>query len=250
MARDWYVRQGGVVYGPYSSDKVRHLAREGRIAPDTEVAYSPTGPWHLALRVRGLAFPGDPPLASSAGVTPQPPTATVTPHGFAGAAESELARAHRMPLVDTSYGDSGRERDLWSGRPSQLTNLRTFILCGLFCWLIYPVVRAIWKWLVTHSTRYTLTTQRFRVTRGVFTTDVQELELYRVKDTSFSQTAFEWLFGLAAVRIASSDHSTPLTAIESVPAKNARWIREAIRARVEDLRMRKSVREVDYAAEP
>jgi membrane protein YdbS with pleckstrin-like domain len=222
MARDWYVRQGAAVYGPYPSARVQALAREGRITPDTELSPGPTGPWHPATAIRGLVFPVIPPAPPGTPAAPAAPPGTAPP----------------------------AERDLWTGRPSQLVNLRTFVFGVLLCWLVVPFGRAVWRYLIVRTTRYELTSQRLRTTRGIVSRHVEELELYRVKDTAFSQTVFERVFGLATVRITSSDHSTPITTIDSVPAPIARWVRETVRGCVEELRTRKHVREVDYSAEP
>lgn len=222
MARNWYVRQGAAVYGPYQAAQVQSLARNGRIAADTELSNAPGGPWHPAAAIRGLVFPAMPPAP------PVIPPAPAAPHRTA----------------------STGERELWVGRPSQLTNLRTFVIGAAFCWLVVPLGRAVWRYLIVRTTRYQLTTERLRTTRGIISRHVEELELYRVKDTAFSQSVFERVFGLATVRITSSDHSTPTTTIDSVPAPIAEWVREVMRGCVEDLRTRKQVREVDYSSEP
>ena len=31
-----------------------------------------------------------------------------------------------------------KETTVWKGHPSQVLNLKTFILCTLFCWLFFP----------------------------------------------------------------------------------------------------------------
>lgn len=65
MARNWYVRQGAAVFGPFPSTQVQTLARDGRITPDTELSNAPGGPWHPAAAVRGLVFstiPAAPPV--------------------------------------------------------------------------------------------------------------------------------------------------------------------------------------------
>lgn len=215
MARNWYSRQGAAVHGPYTSAQIRERVRDGSLTPDAELSNAPGGPWHRATTVRGLVFPAPAPAAA-----PSPDTAVTA------------------------------ERDLWTGRPSQLVNLRTFVLAALFFWLVVPLGRAVWRYLTVRTTRYELTSQRLRTIRGIIARHVEELELYRVKDTAYSQSVFERIFGLATVRISSSDHSTPITTIDSVPVATATWVREALRACVEELRSRKQVREVDYSAEP
>ena len=122
----------------------------------------------------------------------------------------------------------------------------TFILCGLFCWLVVPIFVALWRWLEVRCLLYELTNQRFRVTHGVLNRRMDELELYRVKDTVFEQPFFLRLFSLANILIASSDIATPRAAIRALPAEEARRLRETIRDCVENLRDKKRVREVDY----
>lgn len=139
------------------------------------------------------------------------------------------------------------ETQVWTGRPSQIANLGAFIWCGLLCWLVIPIFVAIWRYLLVRTMRYELTNQRFRVTSGVLARRTDELELYRVKDSEFSQTLFQRLFGLGTIVMATSDESSPVAVIASIPASRAKELREEIRNLVEDLRDRKRVREVDYA---
>jgi uncharacterized membrane protein YdbT with pleckstrin-like domain len=55
-------------------------------------------------------------------------------------------------------------------------------LCGLFCWLIVPIFFALVYYLQTRCKVFELTTQRLKITSGVFTKVTETLELYRVKD--------------------------------------------------------------------
>ncbi len=139
------------------------------------------------------------------------------------------------------------ETQVWTGRPSQIVNLGGFIWCALLCWLVIPILVAIWRYLLVRTMTYELTTQRFRVTHGVVARRTDELELYRVKDSEFSQTLFQRLFGLGTIAMATSDESSPLAVIACIPASRAKELREQIRNLVEDLRDRKRVREIDYA---
>jgi len=93
---------------------------------------------------------------------------------------------------------------------------------------------------------YELTTQRFKVSHGVLSRHTDELELYRVKDTTFTQNLFQRIFGLATVHMKTSDPSTPMVSIHSIVASQAKSLREQIRTLTEELRDRKRVREVDF----
>lgn len=139
------------------------------------------------------------------------------------------------------------ETEVWSGSPSQIVNLGGFIVCTLLCWLVIPIFVAVWRYLLVRSMRYELTTQRFRVTYGVLARTTEEVELYRFKDSTFTQSLFQRVFGLGTVVMATSDVSSPVVCIDCVPASRAKELREQIRNLVEELRDRKRVREIDYA---
>src|SRR3954447_7893454 len=83
----------------------------------------------------------------------------------------------------SSLVTQSQEQLLWTGRPSQIVNLGSFILCGLLSWLAVPIFLALWEWLRIKCVTYELTNQRFRITHGVLSRRTDELELYRVKDT-------------------------------------------------------------------
>ena len=97
------------------------------------------------------------------------------------------------------------ERIEWTGHPSQWQNLGWFALCVL----LIPIPIAIWKGLQTSHTIYTLTDQRLKFTRGVFTRTTEDLELYRVRDTKFEQSFFERLFGLGQIQLFTTDETSP-----------------------------------------
>ncbi|MBX3463225.1 MAG: PH domain-containing protein [Planctomycetes bacterium] len=164
-------------------------------------------------------------------------TALATPVG------REPARAART----TEQPPARTETTIWTGRPSQIANLGVFVWCGLLCWLVVPILVALWRYLLVRTLRYELSSQRFRVTSGVLSRRTDDLELFRVKDTAFTQTLFQRLFGLGTIAMATSDESSPRISIESIPAGQGKELREQIRNLVEDLRDRKRVREVDYA---
>ena len=137
------------------------------------------------------------------------------------------------------------EQTVWEGHPSHVKDLGFHIVCGLFCWLIFPLGFMLWRYLSTRFRHYELTNERLRLTRGVLSKRMDELELYRVKDSSIDQPFFLRLFKLANVVIRTSDVSTPRITLQAVP--DAQAIRESLRGCVEKMRDKKRVREVDFS---
>lgn len=136
------------------------------------------------------------------------------------------------------------EVEIWSGSPSQALNLGVYVVCGLASLtLVLAVVAipyAIWRWLVLRNVKYELTSQRLKTQSGVLSKRVDELELYRVKDTRFDQPLLQRIFGIGNVILVSSDATSPTALIQGVSA--ARDLREKIRALVEARRDQKRVR--------
>lgn len=190
-------------------------------------------------------------------------------------APSQTAKSAPDPAETTAAATTETPEDeetLWLGGASQVTNMRTYL--GVAAWCVLAVVGGvltknshlhdaaqtaiIWaigasiflalvisvrKWLNVCTVRYEVTTQRLRITSGILARRVEEVELYRVKDTALLQPFFLRLFKLAHVVVFTSDRTTPTIIIRAVP--KARELRERIRTCAEKRRDTKRVREVD-----
>lgn len=135
------------------------------------------------------------------------------------------------------------EQTLWRGTSSQWKNLGVFILCGLFCWLIVPIFIALSRYLQTKNKIYELTTERLKITEGIFSKVTDTLELYRVKDLETRQPFLYRMFGVENVQMNTSDTSSPFIFIEAIPS--AVGLGDKIRNQVEAIRAQKGVREID-----
>lgn len=135
------------------------------------------------------------------------------------------------------------EQSVWQGTPSQVVNLGSFILLGLFFWLVIPLFFILWRWLVVKNTKYELTTERLRLRYGVFNKVSNELELYRVRDYKLEQPFFLRVFSLSNIVLTTSDKSHPRVVIEAID--DGEELREKLRKYVEICRTRKGVREID-----
>lgn len=220
MSKVWYVRQGGKTKGPYSGDDLKQRVASAAITTQAEIANETTGPWHPIVKLKGLPWPSSEPVAVATAVAPQPV----------------------RPVVSTP--PSG-ETLVWKGTPSQLTNLKTFVLCGAFCWLIVPIFVAIWRILQTRSTVYELTNERLKTHAGVIAKHTEEIELHRVRDSAFTQSVFDRIVGLGTIRLNTNDTSSPIQYIAGISAKVGKEIRENIRKLSEQRRAVKGVREFD-----
>lgn len=166
------------------------------------------------------------------------------------------------------------EKTLWSGSPSQILNLKVYLawllflpavgaglyfaeklpawsehvtreqaLIGFGALALVGLLQCTWAALRLRSTHYLITTQRVRVTQGLLGKDMQEIELFRVKDTAATQTFFRRLFGVGDINIVSGDTNNPNLHLAAVP--RAIELRESIRHEVLALRQRFGVRELD-----
>jgi uncharacterized membrane protein YdbT with pleckstrin-like domain len=135
------------------------------------------------------------------------------------------------------------EEIVWRGTSSQWKNFGVYLLCGLLCWLIVPVFFALVYYLKTRCKVFELTTQRFKITSGVFTKTTETLELYRVKDIQTQQPFLSRLVGIENVQMTTTDVSSPLVLIEAVPSSVG--FADKLRNQVEIIRQQKRVRAID-----
>ena len=154
---------------------------------------------------------------------------------------------------------SDEENVVWKGQSSQLINFWPFLISLLVAaaflggallspliaiGAILPLAYAFWVWLSTRCRVYELTNERMRVYEGVLNQEINEVELYRVKDTKIEKPIWLRIFGLSTVVLNTSDRNLETLELEAV--KDGPGIRENLRKYVEILRDKKRVREVDF----
>ena len=132
------------------------------------------------------------------------------------------------------------EQPIWEGSSSQIRNLHIYLLCALLCVLVIPIFYAIAKWIQLRARHYEITSQRVRIRQGVFSKRTDELELYRVKDSTVFEPFWQRLFGLGNIVVTTNDATTPTLTLEALP--HAAETREKLRAATEECRDRKRVR--------
>lgn len=155
--------------------------------------------------------------------------------------------------------DDNTETTFWKGSPSQWLNIGPFsvaiilaigVVAGgiffppAFIGLIIPVIYALWSYLTVRCQTFELTTERLRITKGVINQNIDEVELYRVKDMVVERKWWMRLTGLGNVHLQTSDRSLPHVDIPAI--RDCIGLREELRKKVEAMRDRKRVREMDF----
>ena len=151
------------------------------------------------------------------------------------------------------------EQIIWTGKSSQLLNLKYFTVAFLFViaavWLSFiytayllfiglaAILYALSRFLVLYSASYTLTNQRIIRRSGVLNRTTFEIELYRVKDVHLYEPLYLRLFGLGTISLISSQRREQI--FELVAIAHASEIREQLRHLVEQRRNEKGVGEYD-----
>lgn len=163
------------------------------------------------------------------------------------------------------------EKTVWAGTSSQMLNSGVFLLCGFvfalllallikfwnqlaemgtlalvpaFVILLSPLVYALIRVLIIKAVKYEISTERIKITTGIFSKRSNAMELYRVKDYTLNEPFFYRLFHLGNIVILTSDHSTPQIFMRAIPG--ARQLMDELRKYVELRRDLKKVREVDF----
>ena len=116
-----------------------------------------------------------------------------------------------------------------------------YLLIGLAAAAFLHVLIII---MLVKATRYEVTTERIRIRRGIMTKRTDEMELYRVNDTSLIEPLTLRMFGLGTIEIRTMDTTNPTLYIEAV--HGARKLREDLRRYVEQCRDRKGVRVTEF----
>ena len=154
-----------------------------------------------------------------------------------------------------------QEIPVWKGSPSQWTNFGAYILCAilaagviaayflttigprLLLGLVVPVLWALGRWIATRCQVYDITSQRVKVTTGLFSRRTEELELYRVRDYSLVEPFWLRLVGRGNIVLVSADRTTPAVVLHAVPRAAA--LKDEIRAHTERMRQLRGVRDLE-----
>ena len=129
------------------------------------------------------------------------------------------------------------EKQLYIGRPSQILNILSFIL---WSWtLIVPII----IYLKTRFTVYEITEERIKLKTGILSQEIDECELYRIRDYKIVKPFFQRIFGLGNIELITSDRSNVRINLNGI--KDPENLYNIIRDNVEKVRKKTGTREID-----
>ena len=129
------------------------------------------------------------------------------------------------------------EKRLYIGRPSQILNIISFII---WSWTLFvPII----IYLKTRFTVYEVTDQRIKLKTGILSQEIDECELYRVRDYKIVKPFFQRIFGLGKIELVTSDRSNSNINLNGI--KDPENLYNLIRDNVEKIRRKTGTRELD-----
>ena len=129
------------------------------------------------------------------------------------------------------------EKQIYIGRPSQILNIVSFIL---WSWtLLIPII----IYFKTRFTVYEVTNQRIKLKTGILNQEINECELYRVRDYKVVKPFFQRIFGLGRIELVTSDRSNSNINLNGI--KDPENLYNLIRDNVEKIRRKTGTRELD-----
>ena len=132
---------------------------------------------------------------------------------------------------------TSEEKQLYIGRPSQILNIVSFII---WSWTLFvPII----IYLKTRFTVYEVTDQRIKLKTGILNQEIDECELYRVRDYKIVKPFFQRIFGLGKIELVTSDRSNSSINLNGI--KNPENLYNLIRDNVEKIRRKTGTREID-----
>ena len=155
--------------------------------------------------------------------------------------------------------EANTETTFWKGSPSQWLNIGHFAAALLLAVgisilgvafppaliaLIIPLIWIVWRYLMVRTQTFEMTNERLRISKGVINQEIDEVELYRVKDILLVRKWWMRMTGLGTIHLDTSDRSMPQIDIHAI--RDSLELRESLRKKVEAMRDKKRVREMDF----
>ena len=110
---------------------------------------------------------------------------------------------------------------IWEGRPTW----RAWAGRWIAGWLLLPVIVGIYLlvsvWVRTRSLRWKVTSRRIEIESGFLSKQIDNIELWRVRDVEFRQSILDRMTGVSSIEITAHDGTFPALDMRGLPADRA-----------------------------
>lgn len=257
MGKQYWLKLGDKVTGPFTNSQIRQLAAQGEIRGEHKISLD-RKQWFRATNVKSLNIVPAPvePINSSTQqeLDPirQPHLAETLPHAgqtktkecpFCG--EEILAKArkckHCGEFLDQTLSatrsrsrtDLGPEKILWEAHPSFLYYVPAFVLGGgLILAFGLGIIIIIVAILDQKYRIFTVTNHKAMVKWGIISRHTKEVAICDIRNINMSQGVVGRIFGIGSVASASAGTGTVDVTFSGI--KNPKTIRDLVRKIKED----------------
>jgi uncharacterized membrane protein YdbT with pleckstrin-like domain len=136
------------------------------------------------------------------------------------------------------------ERPIFELKPAYRAYLGLMIWGVLLLAVGIGLILLLRAWYQVASTRYRLTTQRLFVQKGLIGKQLEEVELFRVKDVTLSQGMLQRMLDVGTVVVLSTDDTAPRLELAGIPQPMA--VKETLRGAFRAARQREGMRMAEF----
>jgi membrane protein YdbS with pleckstrin-like domain len=117
-------------------------------------------------------------------------------------------------------GGSGLSRQviIFEGTPSWKAWFWSYIFAGVLSLVVVGLVWILVLELRRKGTRYKVTGRTIDLESGIFSKQIDTVQLWRVQDIDFCQSFIDRIFGVATIHMTTTDRSTPELNMRGLPA--------------------------------
>ncbi|OIP77633.1 MAG: hypothetical protein AUK48_03795 [Oscillatoriales cyanobacterium CG2_30_44_21] len=137
----------------------------------------------------------------------------------------------QVPLPD--------ERILFQGHPAVIGSVTRLLIS-----ILTVGIGAVWYWLRSINTKYLITSQRIVVERGIFSREIETIEIYQVDDIQLEKPLNQRILGTGNIRLLTRDITAPKLILERLPI-DVRELYEQMRPCIQQARAKFYVRDDD-----
>jgi len=128
------------------------------------------------------------------------------------------------------------ERILFKGNPAVIGSVSRLLVA------VFTLgIGALWFWLKSINTHYLITSQRIVIETGIFSRDIETLEIYQIDDIHLEKPLNQRLLGSGNMLLITRDLSAPKILLERLSI-DVRELYELMRPCIQEARFRFRVR--------